>query len=163
MPDGGASQSTEVARGSSTGTDVSLRDHFALAIEELDKRVDQRFEQNDKALQAALLAAKEAVAAALTAAKEAVDKAETAASKRFDSTNEFRGQLADQAAHFMSREVADTQFRELRSLVQALQDRVNITEGKSAGSERRRDTTQPWMLWAAGVLVVAASFAANHL
>jgi len=44
---------------------------------------------------------------ALDAAQTAVTKAETATEKRFDAVNEFRGQLSDQAASFMPRELAE--------------------------------------------------------
>jgi hypothetical protein len=55
-------------------------------------RTEQRFEASEKA-----------ILAALTAAKEAVNKAEIAQEKRLDSVNEFRGQLSDQAATFVTR------------------------------------------------------------
>lgn len=42
-------------------------------------------------------------ALALTAAKEATVKAETATEKRLEGVNEFRGQLKDQAANFVTR------------------------------------------------------------
>lgn len=125
---GGASETTVPAIGSSSGTDVplhefvlvslgSLDDRLSLAISELDRRVEQHFDLNDKALESALLSAKEAVAAALTAAKEAVDKAEAAASKRFEATNEFRGQLSDQANTFMPRLEAEQRLGQLRDLI----------------------------------------------
>lgn len=43
----------------------------------------------------------------------AVAKAEAANEKRFHSVNEFRAQLSDQAAQFLPREVAETQFANL--------------------------------------------------
>lgn len=114
--------------------DVPLREHLEALVNELDRRTGQRFDQNDKALEAALLSAKEAVAAALTAAKEAVDKAELAASKRFEATNEFRGQLADQAATFMPREVADQQFAQVNGRLSDLTQRVDQETGRAAGA-----------------------------
>lgn len=70
----------------------TLKAHFEALQQESDKRYEQRFGAQEKA-----------VNAALTAAKEAVSKAETSAEKRFDSVNEFRAQLSDQAATFMPR------------------------------------------------------------
>jgi hypothetical protein len=84
--------------------------------------VDQRFSDQDKAVQAAL-----------QAAKEAVTKAEIAADKRFDAVNEFRGQLADQTNTFMTRTEYTVQHKSLADQVAALTDRINRTEGKSAG------------------------------
>lgn len=153
---GGASDTTEPARGSSSGTDVPLRDYLddkiaghaveaARQIDDLEKRVAQQFELNDKALQAALIAQEKAVAAALTAAKEAVDKAEFAASKRFEATNEFRGQLADQAQTFVRADVAETQWAAskherdlLRAEIQTLTARVDNSAGQKQGSADQR-------------------------
>lgn len=117
-----------------SNADESSYTDFAVLLSELEKRVYQRFDQNDKALAAALLAAKEAVTAALTAAKEAVDKAERAADKRFESVNEFRAQLADQASTFISRELADSQFDELRKQMTSVTARVDTAAGRDQGS-----------------------------
>lgn len=59
---------------------------------ERERASNQRFESQDRA-----------VSAALAAAEKAVAKAEIAAEKRFDAVNEFRGQLKDQAATFVTR------------------------------------------------------------
>jgi len=72
-------------------------------LDERNIRYDQRFEAQQEALAAALLAQKEAVLTAMTAAEKAVAKAEMATDKRFEAVNEFRAQLADQAATLMSR------------------------------------------------------------
>lgn len=77
----------------------------------MDKRYQQRFEAQTKAIDAALLAA-----------KEAVTKAETATEKRFESVNEFRQTLSDQAGTFVSR----IEFNSLK-------ERMDRGEGKSSG------------------------------
>lgn len=74
-----------------------------------------------------------AVQAALLAAKEAVIKAENATEKRFESVNEFRAQLADQGNTFLPRLEYDAQHKALEDRVSALTDRINIKEGKGAG------------------------------
>jgi phosphopantetheinyl transferase (holo-ACP synthase) len=71
---------------------VPIKEHFEAILVEKDKRYEQRFNDQEKA-----------VSAALTAAKEAVVKAETAAEKRFDSVNEFRKTLSDQTSTFIPR------------------------------------------------------------
>lgn len=73
-------------------------------IESLKAHYDQRFIDQDRAVQAAL-----------NAAEKAVTKAENASEKRFDAVNEFRAQLADQAATFMPRSEAELQFSNLRA------------------------------------------------
>lgn len=77
------------------------------------------------AMQREILHLEETLSAATTAvhneavlrfelAKEATNKAEVANDKRFESVNEFRAQLAEQAASFLPREVADTALNDLR-------------------------------------------------
>ena len=125
---GGASISTDFARGSSEGTDVSLRDYIDMRIVALREKLEQRFELNDKALTAALLSADTAVNKALIAAKEAVDKAELAASKRFEATNEFRGQLADQAETFQRKDVAENELASLQREINSNRDSINALQ-----------------------------------
>lgn len=64
--------------------DVSLKDYLIGLIDERDKRYDQRFGAQEKA-----------VNAALAAAQAAVDKAEKAVDRRLDNTNEWRQALND--------------------------------------------------------------------
>lgn len=73
-------------------------------VDTLKAHHDQRFADQDKA-----------VTAALQAAKEATTKAERAAERRFESVNEFRQQLSDQAAHFMPRAEAEQRIKTLES------------------------------------------------
>lgn len=75
------------------------------------------------------------VQAALLAHKEAVLKAENASEKRFESVNEFRGQLADQANTLMPRQEYIVHHKALEDRVTELTDRVTRTEGQSKGSQ----------------------------
>lgn len=93
-------------------------------INERDRQYQQRFEAQEKAVNAALIAAKEAVNAALAAAKEAVNKAETANEKRLDNQNEFRGQLKDQAATLLPRAEADIRFKAIEGEMSRISDAV---------------------------------------
>jgi methylase of polypeptide subunit release factors len=63
---------------------------------ERDRRLDERFEGQEKAVTAALAAAEKATNAAFAAAKEAVTKAEEAQLRVNTTQNEFRGTLEDQ-------------------------------------------------------------------
>lgn len=58
--------------------------HLAQIMNERDSQYRQRFDAQEKA-----------VAAALAAAKEAVVKAETASDRRFENTNEWRATVND--------------------------------------------------------------------
>ena len=88
----------------------SLRYHLEQLAADLDLRHEQRFEAQEKAVQAALVAQEKAVAAALAAQKEAVNKSEASYDKRFESVNEFRAQLSDQGRTFLPRNEADARF-----------------------------------------------------
>jgi len=118
-------------------TTDTLHDLFVNLIEERDLRYQQRFDAQEQALQAALIAAEKAVTAALAAAEKAVNKAETAAEKRFESVNEFRAQLGDQARTFAPREYVETQFdaldRRLAELVTARQTAIDEARTMTAG------------------------------
>lgn len=91
-------------------------------VDTLKEYFSQRFTDSDKAIQAALLAAKEAVL-----------KAENATEKRFEATNEFRGQLADQTATLLPRSEYDSNHKALEDKIDALTDRMNRNDGKSSG------------------------------
>jgi cytochrome c5 len=67
------------------------------------KALDAALAAQQKATQAALIAADKAVQAALASAEKAVAKAEVSAEKRFEAVNAFREQLHDQANTFMPR------------------------------------------------------------
>jgi hypothetical protein len=100
------------------------KDESGWTVDTLKEFMTQRFADQDKAVQAALLAAKEAVL-----------KAEVASEKRFESVNEFRGQLADQTATLMPRQEYTVQHAALMEKVNDLTDRVNISDGKARGSQ----------------------------
>ena len=67
------------------------------------------------------------------ATKEAVRKAETATEKRFESVNEFRAQMADQSALFISRREVEAVANAQAEKITAITDRLNRSEGRGAG------------------------------
>lgn len=100
----------------------TARQESGWSVDTLKEYVEQRFTDQDRAVQSALLAA-----------KEAVIKAETATEKRFESVNEFRQQLSDQTNTFLSRPEYNAQHKALEDKVSFLVDARNQTEGKSTG------------------------------
>lgn len=72
--------------------DVSLKEY-----------IDRRFDEQEKAVQAALAAADKSVLAALTSAEKAVDKAEQSAERWRNSANEWRGAMSDRERDFLTR------------------------------------------------------------
>lgn len=95
--------------------------------------VESRFEQQDKAVAAALASQERAVAAALAAADRAVLKAETASEKRFDAVNEFRAALADNFRTLMPRSESEQAIRALTEKLDILTTRVNAKDDRGQG------------------------------
>lgn len=91
--------------------DVSLREYFEAMLAERDRRIDQRF-----------AGAEAAVALALSARDKAIDKAEAQLEGWKSMTNEFRGQLKDQASDFA-----------LDKDVTLMRDRIGTIEGRFYG------------------------------
>lgn len=118
----------------------TLRVYLETRVDAEHELTQQRFQDRDKAVEAALLSAERAVAAALTAAKEAVAKAEVAQEKRLDSVNEFRAQLADLIRTLMPRAEAEQRIATngdkidtLDARIDKTEARIDRTEGKSTG------------------------------
>ena len=143
-----------------------------LAIGEMREMLNERYATQTKALDAAFLAqqtamktafdaADKAVAAALESAEKAVTKAEAAAEKRFESVNEFRQQLTDQAATFVSRteytvnhatlnDKFDAEAKRTTERISAIElrltSRLDLSQGAGAGiretaTDHRYDAT----------------------
>lgn len=79
--------------------DEALRDHIGQQVHQIN---------------AALAAIQREMELTSEYQQTAIAKAETATEKRFESVNEFRAQLASQTDSFLPREVAESQFAELR-------------------------------------------------
>jgi cobalamin biosynthesis Mg chelatase CobN len=143
----------------------------ATAFAANEKAIVAAFVANEKLVTAAFNANEKATSAALAAAKEAVAKAEAASEKRFESVNEFRGQLKDQAASFVTRDEysakhdslsdkldaatelfsdrLDRATRELNSSISSLAASRATNEGKALGR------TELWALIVAAATVIA--------
>lgn len=87
---------------------------------EMDVRQQQRFEAQQNAINAAITAQRAAIDAALVATDKATHKAEMANEARFASVNEFRAQLTDQAATFVSRVEFDGMALRNTDLIQSI-------------------------------------------
>ena len=100
-----------------SATPVNIREFFTLwltnidrFLEERDRRYDTRFEGQEKAVAAALAAADKQVTTAFAASEKAVLKSEEAQREYNIRSNEFRGQLDDQAKTLMPRTEALSRF-----------------------------------------------------
>jgi len=101
---------------------VSLRQHITALLAEMNLRFDAAISAQDKAVQIAMIASEKAVV-----------KAEIAAEKRFEAVNEFRGQLADQAATFMPRSEAEQRLNRISEDITALQQATATGGGRAVG------------------------------
>ncbi len=109
-------------------------------VESLKEYFDQRFNDSDKAIQAAL-----------ASQEKAVIKAENAADKRFELLNELRDGVA-------TREQLDA----LEKIVNSLASRLSTDEGSSQGSQITK-TNFYGAIGAAGVLLSIVVLLANGL
>lgn len=80
-----------------------LRENVGIKIDERDRLYDTRFKAAEVAVNAALAAQEKAVTAAFLASEKAIVKAEDAQKDYNQRSNEFRGQLDDQAKTLMPR------------------------------------------------------------
>lgn len=91
-------------------------------VDTLKAHFDQRLADQEKA-----------VDAALAAAKEATQKAESAAERRFDALNEMRAMVNDQAALYLTRNEYEAKHEGLVQKVDTLQKVGAAGEGHDEG------------------------------
>lgn len=117
----------------------TLRKHVLTLLRQKDLRDEQRFQAQNQAINAALLAAKEAAA-----------RAETANDRRFDSVNEFRAALDDKTRSQVSSDRFESVVDAFNARLRELAARVDKTEGKSTG------LNAGWSILVAAVLLAIA-------
>jgi len=111
----------------STGwTTTTLMEYYKDRHIDLQAQMAQRFDSQQRALEAAISAQGKAIDAALTAVTLASNKAERAMELRFESVNEFRQQLSDQTATFMTRDEINSTGLRYAEQVRVLTDRVSF-------------------------------------
>lgn len=96
------------------------------AAEAQERAVQAAFVAQDKAVQAAFTAQEKLTQAAFAASKEAIAKAEASQIGVNERGNEFRGQLADQAATLMPRKETEALAASLRDLTDRVQTEARL-------------------------------------
>lgn len=91
-----------------------------------EKAVAAAFAASEKATQAALAAAEKAVSAAFAASEKAVLKAEDAQKDYNNRSNEFRGQLDDQAKMLMPRTETMALFKNSDAVIAAIRNEYDV-------------------------------------
>jgi hypothetical protein len=109
-------------------------------VNERDRQYDARFRAAEIAVNAALVAQEKSVSTAFLASEKAVLKAEQAQKEYNERSNEFRGQLDDQAKTLMPRPETLNMFKALEEKVNGVQ---NVAESKfiSASQNFRNEWT----------------------
>jgi len=118
-------------RGLDTFHERVIRNEEALAA--LGRYLERRFVDLNQRLDERDAANKRAMEAALASAQRANDKSDAASRAKFEDQNEFREQLKDQAATFLTRNEYHSNHEALRAQLNALENRMNLTQGKSIG------------------------------
>lgn len=136
----------------------TLREATQQEIRDLRILLDERYATQTKALDAAFAAADKAVTTALGSAEKAVTKAEAAAEKRFESVNEFRAQLTDQNASFVTRVEFDSKVESMEKQIDDLKKYADLNRGRSGGLA----AMYGWIIAAVG-LIVSVVIMANVL
>jgi hypothetical protein len=154
---GGASRSTDPAAGTSSATDVSLREYLTALIQAAEIRSDARFE-----------AMQDAVRTAFGESQKAITKAETATEKRFESVNEFRSALTDQATRFVTRDALASLSDKLqagidrnRDDLDTLSQRLDLQQGETSGARLTKASFYVGVTLAVGIiglLIVLANY-----
>jgi hypothetical protein len=123
--------------------DVSLHRHIRSQLASIRELMDERdrlyltnFKASEVAVAAALAGSEKAVAAAFLASEKAVLKAEQAQKEYNERSNEFRGQLDDQAKMLMPRAEADSRFTSVEEKISAMQKSF---DDQIQGLRRSRD------------------------
>jgi hypothetical protein len=169
---GGASRSTDPAAGTSSATDVSLREYLMQAIQA------SRHECQD-----GLKHLEHSVEASKQAQKEAVDKALASIDKRFDGVNEFRGALTDLSNRMATRDGLDgladkviaadaalesrfeALYRRNRDDIEMMQKRLDLREGEDEGTRLTKGTYAAGLAalgTIVGLLIVLANYLTSH-
>ena len=147
-----------------------VRDFMQRLVDERDKQYDARFRAAEIAVTAAFAAQKESVTNAFIASEKAIVKSEEAQRAYNERSNEFRGQLDDQAKMLMPRSEVTAMMHSLEDKLYAatqagereraiLIDRLSFLEKGSANLQGRM-----WAITAlAWVIALAVSIALRFM
>lgn len=156
---------------SSEWTIGTLKEHFEALIAANDVRYSQRFVAQELAVKDALAGQEKAVNAAYAAQERAILKAEEAQKDYNQRSNEFRGQLDDQAKLLMARQEALGLFRGADDKLEALRmsnektfdshakEIAALREVQSASSGRSGGFQQGWLILLGAVSLISTLIA----
>jgi len=151
---------------------LSLSQLFDQATDAQKEAVTAALAASDKAVQAAFLASEKAVQAAFLASEKASAKAEEAQSSYNERSNEFRGQLDDQAKTLMPRaetmatfkayddklDAVKTELQQLRDYRYGAEGRVTATSNVTHDSQAQNNWRVTAAIAAIGMMIAVAGF-----
>jgi hypothetical protein len=149
---------------------ITLKQHIEVQLASLKEIVNERdrlylnnFKASEVAVAAALAGSEKAVNAAFLASEKAVLKAEQAQKEYNERSNEFRGQLDDQAKMLMPRAEADSRFLSIEEKIGSTQkffdDQLrSLSSSRDQGTGRNEslDKSRQQNNWFVGLVVVIA-------
>lgn len=101
-------------------------------VDERDRLYMVKFQASETAVTAAITASDKQTALSFASSEKAISKAEEAQREYNIRSNEFRGQLDDQAKRLMPREEAQTHFKAYDDKLEDIKDNVaNLRESRS--------------------------------
>lgn len=135
---------------------LSKIDNLKELVNERDRLYKERDDARRVAVDAALAAAKEQTASSFSASEKAIVKAENAQSDYNIRSNEFRGQLDDQAKRLISRTEVEEMIKNVVEKISRIDNdvrslRESRTEG--VGEKGGRLSSQALLAWGVGLVV----------
>jgi len=134
------------------GGDENLRQHIAQQIKQIELALEAAYKLMEArlgTLDQQIKSVHREIDIETAATKTAIQKAEMATEKRFESVNEFRAQMADQSALFISRREVEATIGGISEKVSAITDRINRSEGKGSGMSQ----IIAWIFGSVGLVV----------
>jgi hypothetical protein len=124
---------------------INLREYIERLLAERDRQYDLRFKAAETGFIAALNNAEKSMLAAFSASEKAVLKAEDAQREYNIRSNEFRGQLDDQAKLLMPRTEAISMFRNIDDKIALVnKDIASLRESRSEGGGKSAAVSMVW-------------------
>ena len=134
---------------------LAKHEALILVMNERDRLYDVRFRAAEAAVSAALAAQEKSTNAAFAASEKAIVKAEDAQREYNIRSNEFRGQLDDQAKTLMPRPETLNMFKSVDEKVLMLGKEVaGLRESRSEGGGRSLGTHEMWGYVLSAVLLI---------
>lgn len=134
-----------------------LREEYKTLMNERDRRYEDRFKAQEAAVAAALVSQERMTTNAFASSEKAIQKAETSQTIYNERSNEFRGQLADQAKTLIPRTEAENHFQgydeKLEDLKRSIAD-LRESRSSSAGRSLMANEGSLHSMWEKGNMIV---------